>query len=414
MSEAGDVHTLAYTTVSAVMYGLAGYKALAWAAERIPALLLMAIGALAGGAAFTAATPAVYRWLGETSGISNLATLIGYTQVIVCFACLRTLALLWSPRRLAAGKGSKAGNGVRPHRGIGMRGALRRVLPRYGAAVAVMWALFLSADLPTGERPLTFDTAFADRPPVFAFLLVYHAAFGWALWSMVYVCCQRLKDVHDPILRGSLRLLVIGCTFIGSYGVCKLIAIFGVVLGSHTLDALSSHVATALSSLGGVITATGWTRAALRTRRQRRRDFYALETLWTTVTQADPGVILHSPPSGSAWEFHTLRRAHEIRDGQLALRPWTSQHIVNAARRLTDEHGLGSPDRDVPEHDALAAAAGIMGALEALRSGRPPGMPCERLPGIDVPPQAERRHLVAVARQLDSPLVARVLAEAEQ
>ncbi|MES4905793.1 MULTISPECIES: MAB_1171c family putative transporter [unclassified Streptomyces] len=408
MSEAGDAHTLAYVTVSAVMYGLAGYKAWAWVAERIPSLLLMAVGAAVGGTAFTAATPVVYRWIGETSGISNLATLVVYTQVVVCFGCLRALALLWSPRRLAATGGG------RPPRGLAMRGALRRVLPGYAAAIAVMWALFLSAGLPTGEKPLTFDTAFADRPPVFAFLLLYQAAFGWALWSMVYVCCQRLKDVHDPILRCSLLLLVIGCTFIGTYGVCKLIAIVGAVLGSHALDVLSSDVGPALSSLGGVITATGWTRAALRTRRQRRRDFYALETLWTTVTQADPGVILHSSPSGSAWEFHTLRRAHEIRDGQLALRPWTSQDIVNAARRLTREHGLESPERDAPERDALAAAAGIRGALDALRAGRPPRQPCERLPGIDVPPQAERRHLVAVARQLDSPLVARVLAEAEQ
>src|SRR5690349_19563068 len=118
MSEAGDVHTLAYATVSAVMYGLAGFKALAWMAERIPSLLLMAVGALAGGAAFTAATPVVYRWLGETSGISNLATLVVYTQVIVCFGCLRALALLWSPRRLAVGEGGRA------PRGIGMRGAL--------------------------------------------------------------------------------------------------------------------------------------------------------------------------------------------------------------------------------------------------------------------------------------------------
>ncbi|MGY0056256.1 MAB_1171c family putative transporter [Streptomyces sp. LZ34] len=403
MSEAGGMHTLAYVTVSAVMYGLAGYKALAWAGERIPSLLLMAVGALAGGTAFTAAAPVVYRWIGETSGISNLATLVVYTEVIVCFGCLRVLALLWSPRRLAVSEGG------RPPRGAGMRGALRRVLPVYAAAVAVMWVLFLSADLPAGEEPLTFDTTFADRPPVLAFLLVYQAAFGWALWSMVYVCYQRLTDVHDPILRRSLRLLVIGCTFIGSYGLCKVIAIFGAVLGSGALDVLSTDVGPGLSSLGGVITATGWTCAALRTRRQRRRDFYALETLWTTVTQADPGVVLHSPPSGSAWEFHTLRRAHEIRDGQLALRPWTSQNIVNVARRLTDEHGYDSPDRD-----ALAAAAGIRGALEALRSGRPPRRPCERLPGIDVPPQAERRHLVAVARQLDSPLIARVLAETEQ
>jgi hypothetical protein len=403
MSEAGDIHTLIYVTVSAVMYGLAAYKALAWADERIPSLLLMAVGALAGGTAFTAAIPVVYRWLGQTSGVSNLGSLIVYTQVLVCFGCLRALALLWSPRRLAVGEGG------RPPRGIGMRSALRRVLPVYAAAVAVMWALFLSADLPAGEKPLTFDTTFADRPPVFALLLLYQAAFGWALWSMVYVCFQRLKDVHDPILRSSLRLLVIGCTFVGSYGVCKVIAIVGAALGAGGLDVLSTEVGPALSSLGGVITATGWTCAARRTRRQRRRDFYALETLWTTVTQADPGVILHSPPSGSAWEFHTLRRAHEIRDGQLALRPWTSQNIVNAARRLTDEHGL-----DLPEREALAAAAGIRGALEALRSGRPPRQPCERLPGIDVPPQAERRHLVAVARQLDSPLVARALAQAER
>ncbi|MDX3232369.1 MAB_1171c family putative transporter [Streptomyces sp. ME19-01-6] len=402
MSEAGGLHTLAYVTVSAVKYGLAVYKALAWVRERIPSLLLMAVGALAGGTAFTAAIPVVYRWIGETSGISNLATPVVYTEVLVCFGCLRVLALLWSPRQLAVSEGG------RPPRGIGMRGAVRRVLPLYAAAIVVMWALFLSADLPPGEEPMTFDITFSARPPVLAFVLVYQAAFGWALWSMVYVCSQRLKDVHDPILRRSLRVLVIGCTFIGGYGVCKVLAIFGAVLGSSTLDILSTDVGPALSALGGVVTTTGWTWAALGTRRQRRRDFYALETLWTTVTQADPGVILHSPPSGSAWEFHTLRRAHEIRDGQLALRPWTSQDIVNAARRL-DEHGLDSPDRD-----ALAAAAGIRGALGALRAGRPPRQPCERLPGIDVPPQAERRHLVAVARQLDSPLVARVLAETEQ
>ncbi|MDT0542855.1 MAB_1171c family putative transporter [Streptomyces lonegramiae] len=403
MSDPGDIHTLGYFAVGAVIYGLAAYKALAWAVERIPSLLLMAVGALFAGTGFLAAAPTVYRRIGEASGVPQLATLVVYTGITACCGCILVLALLWSPRRLAAGGGGQ------PATGTGMRDALRRVLPGYGTAIAVMTALFLSADLPPGERPLTFDTTFADRPPVLAFLLVYQAAFGVALWSMVSVCCRRLKDVHDPILRSSLRLLVIGCVCVGSYGVCKVLAIFGAVLGSDTLDTLSTDVGPALASLGGVITSAGWTRAAVRARRRRRRDFYALETLWTTVTQADPGVILHGPPSGSAWEFHALRRTHEIRDGQLALRPWTSQHIVNATRRLTEKHGLAARDRD-----ALAAAAGIRGALEALRSGRPPRQPCERLPGTDVPPQGERGHLVAVARQLDSPLIDRILAEAEK
>ncbi|MEU1790619.1 MAB_1171c family putative transporter [Streptomyces sparsogenes] len=403
MSEGGGLHTVGYFTVGAVTYGLAAYKARAWAAERIPSLLLMAIGALAVGTGFIAAAPAVYRWIGETAGVSNLATLVVYTAVTVCCGCILTLALLWSPRRPA---GAEAG---RPPTETGMRDALRRVAPYYGAATAVMVVLFLSADLPPGEKPLTFDTAFADRPVVLAFLMLYQAAYGWAIWSMVYVCHRRLKDIPDPVLRVSLRRLAIGCVCVGGYGVCKVLAISGAVLGSHALDVLSTDAGPALSSIGGVIMATGWTGAALRARRQRRRDFYALETLWTTVTQADPGVVLHSPPPGAAWDFHTLRRAHEIRDGQLALRPWTSQTVVDAARRLTDDHGL-----EAPERDALAAAAGIKGALEALRAGRPPSQPCERLPGIDVPPQAERRHLVAVARRLDSPLVDRILAEARK
>ncbi|MFD8627922.1 MAB_1171c family putative transporter [Streptomyces hygroscopicus] len=372
MSEAETPFVLTYCTVGAVLYVLAIYKARAWLNERIPSLLLMAGSALASGTGFLAAAPTVYRWLGETSNIPNLATLIVYVSITLSCAFFLVLVQLWSPPTSPTGATS-------PVSQADTRWALRRVIPPYAAAVTVMTILFLCADLPAHETPLTFDTTFADRPVVLAFLLTYQTAYGWALWSMAHVCLQRSRDVHDPVLRNSLRRMTVGSVLVASYGLCKIIAIVGAALGSTNFEPLSTSVGPALASFGGLIMATGWAYAALRTRRQRRRDFHALETLWTTATRADPGVILPSPPRGQAWEFHVLRRTHEIRDGQLALRGWTSQHTVDRARRLADQHGL-----DPTERDAFAAAAALRDALRALRTKRAPAQPCQIPPGISL------------------------------
>lgn len=400
MSEMETPFTATYLSVGTLMYVLAAYKTLAWTRERIPGLLLMAGAAFAVGTGFISAAPDLYRWIGRTSGLSNLATLVVYSSVIICCAFFLVLVLLWSPTSTAGNGSSEAAPPAR------VRAALRRVMPPYAAVVVLMAVLFFSADLPDGEVPLTFDTTFADRPIVFAYLLVYLAGFTVALWSMGYVSWRRSKDYKDPVVHANLLRLEVGCFVCSGYSLFKIIAVSGRALGTSALDALSTAVGPASSSLGCLIIASGWVAGAVRLRRQRRRDFRALETLWRTVTRADPGVVLTSPPAGSSWDFHALGRVGEIRDGQLALRPWTSQDVVDTAKRLGEAEGLAAP-----EQDAVAAAAALHGALLALESGQTPRRPCERPPGIDVPPHVERQHLVTVARHLDGPLVRRVLAE---
>ncbi|MFK4184320.1 MAB_1171c family putative transporter [Streptomyces sparsogenes] len=401
MSEVEPVYTVTYLAVGAIMFGMTVYKVRAWANERIPSLLLMAWCTLAAGVGFISAAPGIYRWLGQISGVSNLGTLVVYNAITACYGLCLVLVRLWSsPAPTAA-----AETGRWPL-SRSVRDGLRRVALPYGGTIVAMTILFLSENLAPEETPLTFDTTFAERPNILAFLLLYQTAFIWALGSMVYVCAHQVKVTRDPALRSSLRFLEIGCSLVMGYCVCKIIAIMAAAIGSNTLDPLSTFVGPGFASIGGTIMAAGWAYAAIRNRRQRRRDFHALEALWTRVTQADPGVILNSRPPRMLGDFHALRRVHEIRDGQLALRLWTSQSIVDVARRLADEQGLEEPDRD-----ALIAAAALQSALHALQARQAPQQPCEELPGIDIPPHAERQHLVAVARYMGSPLVTQALVE---
>jgi hypothetical protein len=393
-----QAYTVTYLLVGTVLVMLAAFKARAWFAERILGLLLMTAASLFAAVGFSCAAPGVYEWIAHASGISNLATLIVYSSITACCACYLAMVLLWSPPSHRQTEPTADPTYARR--------AILRTLPPYVTVIALMAVLFFSADLPPGEQPLTFDVTFAARPAIFAFLLVYLAAFSAALWPMAHVCWQRANDVPEPILRGSLRSTAIGCATCACYAICKVIAMCGTALGSRTLDPVSITIGPACASLGGLVMATGWSYAAVRTRRQRRRDFHALERLWMTVTQADPGIVLTGPPSGSGWKFHALGRVSEIRDGQLALRPWTSQDVVEAARTLADAQGLAPSARE-----AVAAAAALRGALQALRAGDVPQRLCDQPPGIDVARHAERQHLVAVACHLNTPLVDRVLTE---
>jgi hypothetical protein len=92
-----------------------------------------------------------------------------------------------------------------------------------------------------------------------------------------------------------------------------------------------------------------------------------LRPLWALLVAAAPGVQLSAQPGtrlNARYRLH--RRVIEIRDAELALRPfWDSQ----AAREAVD--AVLSAGLPVDEHDALIEAVMVMTALDARQAGAP-------------------------------------------
>ncbi|MFE9137992.1 MAB_1171c family putative transporter [Streptomyces sp. NPDC007355] len=395
-------YTASYSAVGILLYVLCAYKTRAWISERIPSLLLMAGASASAGTGFLSAAPSVYRKISEATGISNLATFIVYASITITCACYLMMVLLWSTSATASNALKRSTETDR------LPFTLKRVVPAYGFALAAMAVLFFSTDLPAGEKPLSFDTSFTDDPKIVAFLMIYQVGYCVALWSMAFVMWRYTWRIKDRRLLTSVYPIAFGCTITGLYGPLKVIAIIGTMRG-YEMEELSNVVAPACPTFGGTIIAAGWSYGGLRSRFRRYQEYRALKELWVTVTQADPGLILrtHVPRSDWGQTLTAVRRAGEIRDGQLALRPWTSQRIVDTARRIAEEEDLRPSERE-----ALAAAASLRAALYALRNNEPPEIPCQILPGTDVAPHAERSHLMTVGKFLHTPLTDKVLAEA--
>lgn len=394
-------YTASYATVGILLYVLCAYKTRAWMSERIPSLLLMAGAAASSATGFLSAAPIVYRKVGDATGISNLGTFLVYASITITCACYLMMVLLWSTSGTASDAQKRSTETDR------LPFALRRVAPAYGLALVGMTGLFFSADLPPGEKPLSFDTSFTDDPKIVAFLMIYQVGYCVALWSMAFIMWRYTWHVNDRKLLTSIYPIAFGCTITGLYGPLKVISIIGTMRG-YDMEELSNVVAPACPTFGGTLVAAGWAYGGLRSRLRRYQEYRALKELWVTVTQADPGLILrtHVPRSDWGQTLTAVRRAGEIRDGQLALRPWTSQRIVDTARRIAEEQDLRPSERE-----ALAAAASLRAALQALRNNQPPEVPCQVLPGTDVAPHEERSHLMTVGRFLHSSLADKVLEE---
>ncbi|MCE4946731.1 MULTISPECIES: MAB_1171c family putative transporter [Streptomyces] len=399
-------YDLAYTVVGLSLYLLALYKGRAWLSERIPSLLLMTGAALSAGSGFLVAAPHNYRLIDQLAGVSNLATYVVYSAITVCCAFYLLIVMLW--KGASANGGSSATSEVRRQAEIDrLRRAARWVAPLYAVILMLMTVLFFTVELPTGERPLDFDTTYAEQPTITAFLMIYQAGYGLGIWSMAYFAWRHSRRMTDRLLRTSLTCTAIGCVFVAMYGVLKIIAIVGVNAGLPSMEPISNTLAPAAASVGGDIVLYGWVYSALKARRHRNQEFHALEILWRTVTRIDPGLILKNRVPRSEWgqQVMAVRRAGEIRDGQLSLRPWVSPDVVDTARRIAEDEDLRPSQRE-----ALAAAAALRAALRAREEGTVPSPACDHLPGIEVPPHAERQHLIMVGKYLHSALVDKVLA----
>jgi hypothetical protein len=176
------------------------------------------------------------------------------------------------------------------------------------------------------------------------------------------------------------------------------------ILGRTAYATEQEREAELFASLVLAPTTGAWrpTLGDLPARERIHRATRRLTPLWQLVTNAFPHVQLDAPPLSRAArsEYRLYRRVLEIRDAQLALRPYIPPEASAQALAASRERNL-----DPLAADVLLEAMELAAALNAYRTGQPPhpefdnAIPAKHSP---VPPDllAEAQWLTKVASTL--------------
>lgn len=283
---------------------------------------------------------------------------------------------------------------------------VRRYRIVLAAALSVFFALFFA--FPPSPRPHAEG----------AFFLVYIGYAGLTLASVGRLSARYARLVDRRPLRAGLRLIAAGAgcglAFLGF----KALLLAGDALGAR-LDrqvgglALPLELMTELLLAVGIILPAvgGWLGQAVQWVRDHR-SYRLLHPLWLALHYASPELTLLPPRDSRGWHrdvgFLLYRQVIEIRDGQLALRPYADGRAAKAARVLARRAGLAAEDVN-----AAGEAAAIAAGIAAKSSGRPPDpaapAPAPAPGGADL--AAEVAFLTRVALAFTtSPIVTQVLA----
>ncbi|MGW1895583.1 DUF6545 domain-containing protein [Streptomyces sp. NPDC002004] len=447
--------------LAAISLTLGIVKASAARREPGPALTLTASVLMLCALIFILATPAVYRAVGSVLHAPNLPGLLISCATLLCVGHAHLMTQLWQPGR----------DTPRALRRWSRTWGLLYVAPQI--AMVTLYAL---ADLPGRAMPLRFAACYARVPDVLALELIYFTALTTGVLATVVQCRALAIPGRPDLAQALGRCITWFCVALSLDLLniaLTLSAMAGALLGDHRLDFLAegAWIATIASCL-----AANWGLGALvlASRRDERRDYEALEELWRIVVRPTPQLVLAPGTLWSGWDTRIAlsRRLIEIRDGARHLIPWMSGVPADAVRQLADDarhapdDGTGQclipplpPQRwqnsgrarrrrpalpastravlrraaapktppagpphlphtmidDPADLVAAQAAATILHAAACRNDDAPPLPDDERipaLPGIDVPSEHERAHLVRVAAHLKHPIVQRALTAA--
>ncbi|WP_405555989.1 MAB_1171c family putative transporter [Streptomyces sp. NBC_01171] len=311
-------------------------------------LLLLACGV------FVFCSPSTIARVNRLTGVPNISAPWCYSLLTAfCGSCL-LLIITWR-------------NG--PDRSAVTRRARRWVVSVYSGVIAVLWVLFLLADVPV-ERLRDLDTYYATTPFMREEILLYLCAHALAclitarlLWNWV-----RAEGL-DAWLRWGLKLLGAGYVLNLIFDAVKLVAV-GARWAGGDLDWLSTDLAPPIAALSAILIAVGFIlphagqyasdRWRVRLAHRQLRPLYLL--MRTSAGEGVPFVLRATP------ELRLTRRETFIRDVLLPL----ARHLDTAlgARAYEAALSLGHP----PERArALASAVTILDAVEAkARMPEPP------------------------------------------
>ncbi|MEU1535240.1 MAB_1171c family putative transporter [Streptomyces fagopyri] len=219
-------------------------------------------------------------------------------------------------------------------------------------------------------------------PQVYAlYLLLFISYLGFAIVDFLRQAVRQSKSTRRSSVRIGLRMAAAGCAFALVYATYKLTVLFSLGLGLHLIpdhaqcsslvtspcffSVTSPALAVLLICLGLTLPAVVYPISHTRLHRWEVRSFNALGPLWQDLSAAMPEIVLPSggldEEAASDSDFRLQRRVIEISDGILALRPYRSQLVQEAAQRTADA--------GTDEGAAIIEAAVVKAALAALQVG---------------------------------------------
>jgi len=307
--------------------------------------------------AYTLAAPWISVRVDDALGIPNVATLLIYGSDVVHTAFAQLLLLAWT----------------HPRQQVWVHFRWRVLV--VALALASMAALFLMASVPE-ERPTDFNEVYATAPYITEFLLVFYVTFGASMAVLGRMCWRYAGMVGRLWLRRGLRLVAIGTGFGLVYCICEMIYIGARLAGEnprawHMAALLIAGAGAPVLCAGLTLPAWGPQLSAACAWFHSYRSYRKLRPLWLALYRAVPEIALVPPTSLGAdmlpsrdLGFRLYRRVIEIRDGRLALRPYSSPQITIAARRLARAAGLLGD-----ELEATVEAAALKAALRVKTRG---------------------------------------------
>jgi hypothetical protein len=243
--------------------------------------------------------------------------------------------------------------------------------------------LFLLAASVSGMAVLfTLEQMTHRSPQVYAlYLLLFISYLGFAIIDFLQQTLRQSKSTRRSSVRIGLRMAAAGCAFALVYAAYKVAVLFSLGLGVHLVpdharcsslvaapcvfSVTSPALAVLLICLGLTLPAVVYPISQARRHRWEVRSFNALGPLWQDLSTAMPEIVLSAAAldeeATSDSDFLLQRRVIEISDGILALRPYRSRHVQEAAQRTVD---AGSE-----EDAAIIEAAVVKAALASLRVG---------------------------------------------
>lgn len=334
------------------------------------------------GVTFCCANPDVVGFLNKITGIPNFSAPLVYSMLTLESSLVVTLLVYWREGSIERAK----------------KWALR-LQAAYAMVILGIIVLFIAGDAPV-ERRVDFEVFYADTPFIREMILLYLTAHIVASVMATALCARWAAGVTGPPwLRRGLRLLIIGFALNLGVGLPKLLAMIGRWSG-HNWDAFFASIFQVCAFACTLFTAIGFTLpmigGLMEQIRSDVREFRALGPLWRELRGAIPGVAASLPVSWWNIELRLTRRAAEIQDGRLALRPYRSIQVAAAAATKATAMNM-RPDLA----DASVEAAVLTDAMQQKAFMEKRGLP--RLNDNTTPlPRLDRNALILVSRAVQS------------
>lgn len=266
------------------------------------------------------------------------------------------------------------------------RGLVRRLAPVVAGALVAMAVLF--SRTPVHLLPTGGGHALAERDERALSMLSYHLVYLGLVGAMAAAAIRLLRRyallVPDVALRARVRLyaaaLHFGLGYVAAEALRALVLRAGLPVPLGDLDALTMGVLfVGMLAVAAAATMPLWEAWPGCRRGVRWLDAYAAERqlrpLWRALARAFPEITFLPPArldpldvlAVGDLEFRLSRRAIEIRDGLLRLRPYRQPAAATWARARCAATGVPAADAST-----IVAAACIAAALAARAAGTAP------------------------------------------